>query len=176
MRIAKRTKKITVCAMAAALGTTVLYFGSFIEVLDISTAVLASLLCTIMVIEYGKGAPWSVFFATALLSMLLLPNKLPALLYLLFFGYYPILKERIERTRSRIVGWIVKLCVFAVATTLLFLLASIFTVELDMPAGTIMKGIFVALIACTLILYDVALTRMITFYIIRLRQRFKKIF
>ena len=51
----KRTKRIAVCAMSAALCTTILYLGSFIEVLDMSMAVLASLLTMIMVVEYGKG-------------------------------------------------------------------------------------------------------------------------
>ncbi len=162
--------------MASALGTTILYLGSFIEALDISMAVLASVLCVIMVIEYGKGAPWSVFFVTSLLSLLLLPNKFPALLYTLFFGYYPIIKEKIEKIPSRIVGWIIKLCIFAAATGLLFLLTTIFTVDVDIPGGTIMKAVFIVLIALTLILYDLAMTRIISFYIIRLRQRFKKIF
>ena len=165
--------------MASALGVTVLYLGSFIEVLDISMAVLASVLCTVMVIEYGKGAPWSVFFVTALLSLLLLPNKFPALLYAVFFGYYPIIKEKIEKIPSRIAQWAIKLGVFGVATVLLFLLMNVFTVDLDMsefPGGTIIKAGFAILIALTLVIYDLALTKIITFYIIRLRNRFKKIF
>ena len=165
--------------MCSALGVTVLYLGSFIEALDISMAVLASVLCAILVIEYGKGAPWSVFFVTALLSVLLLPNKFPALLYAVFFGYYPIIKEKIEKIPSRIAGWAIKLCIFTVATALLFLLMNVFTVDLDVSefsAGPIIKAVFVLLLALTLVIYDLALTKMITFYIVRLRHRFKKIF
>ena len=165
--------------MASALGVVALYLGSFIEVLDISAAVLASVLCAVMVIEYGKGAPLSVFLVTALLSLLLLPNKFPALLYVVFFGYYPIIKEKIEKIRSRIAQWAVKLCIFAAATVLLFLLMNVFTVDVDMsecPGGIIIKAAFALLIALTLVIYDLALTKIITFYIIRLRNRFKKIF
>ena len=162
--------------MAAALGTVILYLGSFIEVLDISMAVLASVLCAVMVIEYGKGAPLSVFFVTSLLSLLLLPNKFPAILYTVFFGYYPIIKEKIEKIPSQLATWAIKLCIFAAATGLLFLLTNIFTVDVDMPAGTIMKIVFVVLIALTLILYDLAMTKIISFYIFRLWQRFKNIF
>ena len=162
--------------MSAALCTTILYLGSFIEVLDMSMAVLASLLTMIMVVEYGKGAPWSVFGVTAILSLLLLPNKFPALLYTLFFGYYPIIKEKIEKLRLRFVGWVIKIGVFAIATALLLLLTKLFTSELDVPGGTIITIMFVLLSAITLVLYDIVLTRIISFYIIRLRQRFKKIF
>ena len=176
MGTAQRTKKITVCAMISALGVVALYLGSFIEVLDISTAVLASVMCTVTVIEYGKGAPWSVFLVTSLLSLLLLPNKLPALLYAVFFGYYPIIKEKIEKLRSVILQWVIKLCIFASAIALTFFASTIFAINVEMPADIIFKAIFAALIAITLILYDLALTKIISYYIIRLRHRFRKIF
>ena len=162
--------------MIAALSTVILYFGSFIEVLDLSMAVIASLMTTVMVIEYGKSAPWCVFGVTSLLSLLLLPQKFPALIYLLFFGYYPIIKAYIERIRKRFVCWIIKIGIFAVATALLLFLSKLLLLEVDMPASTVMSALFVALCALMLILYDLALTRMITYYIVRLRHRFKKIF
>ena len=67
-----------------------LYLGSMVEVLDISMAVIASLICVFAVIEYGKGYPWLIFSVTAILSLLLLPNKFPAVVYGCFMGFYPI--------------------------------------------------------------------------------------
>ncbi len=176
MSARKSTKRLTVSAMISALSVTLLYLGSFIEVLDITMAVIASLFSAVMVIEYGKGAPWSVFLVTSTLSLILLPQKLPALMYALFFGYYPIIKEYVEKTRSKLLSWAIKLVIFAFATALLLLLSKLFVAEVDMPAGTFMTVAFVVLSALMLILYDLALTRMISYYIFRLRQRFKKIF
>lgn len=170
------TKRITVSAMTAALGVVILYLGSFIEVLDISVAVLASMLSLVIVIEYGKAAPYSIYAATSILSLLLLPQKLPALMYTLFFGYYPIVKESIERLRNRILQWSVKLCIFSAAIALFLWLSSLFAVDLDIPAGKMWLAVFIALAALTLVLYDVALTRVVSFYIIRLRHRFRKLF
>ena len=98
------TKRLTVCAMLAALGVVLLWIGSILEVAEISMAVIASLLCVVAVIEYGGVAPWLVFAATGALGLILLPNKGIAVTYLLFFGYYPIIKEKIER-RTRGVRW-----------------------------------------------------------------------
>ena len=176
MSAKKNTKRLTVSAMLAALSVTLLYLGSFIEVLDLTMAVMASLFSAVMVIEYGKGAPWSVFGVTSVLSLILLPQKLPALMYALFFGYYPIIKEYVERIRSRILSWSLKLVIFAFATALLVLLSKLFVPEVDMPKGTLMTVVFIVLSALMLFLYDLALTRVISYYIIRLRQRFKKIF
>jgi len=176
MSTRKNTKRLTVSAMLSALSVTLLYLGSFIEVLDLSMAVLASLFTVVMVIEYGKGAPWSVFLVTSALSLILLPQKLPALMYALFFGYYPIIKEYVEKMRSRLLSWTVKVAIFAFATALLLLLAKLFVPDVDAPIGTFMTVAYVVLSAIMLVLYDLALTRMISFYIIRLRHRFKKIF
>ena len=90
--------------MLSALGVVLLYIGSLVEALDLSAAVLASLACIIAVIEYGKGAPWAVYGVTSVLSLILLPVKTPAAFYAIFFGFYPILKEKIER-RPRLLQW-----------------------------------------------------------------------
>ncbi len=176
MSARKKTKRLTVSAMVSALSVVILYLGSFIEVLDLTMAVTASLFITVMVIEYGKGAPWSVFLVTSVLSLILLPQKLPALMYALFFGYYPIIKEYVERIPSKLLSWAIKLVIFAFATALLLLLSKLFVPEVDMPMGALMTGAFIVLSALMLFLYDVALTRIITYYIVKLRHRFKKIF
>ena len=79
--------------MLAALGCVILYMGAFFEVMDISMAVIASLCATLAVIEFGTASALSVYGVTAILSLILAPRS-PAAMYLLFFGYYPILKER----------------------------------------------------------------------------------
>ena len=86
-------KRLTVCAMLTALGVIFLGIGALIEVLDISMAVIASICVIIPMIEYGKGAPWMVYAAISVLSLLILPSKFPAALFALFAGFYPILKE-----------------------------------------------------------------------------------
>ena len=158
----------------AALGVVILYLGSFIELLDISMAIAASMIAALIVIEYGGAAPWSVYGVTSILSLLLLPQKLPALMYAVFFGYYPIIKERLEKIKSKIIQWIIKLAIFNIATLLLLLLMSLFTVEA--PEGFSLKVAFIALSNLMLILYDIAMTRVVSYYIFRLRHRVKKIF
>ena len=163
----------------AALSTVILYLGALIDVLDISMAVLASVFVAIMVIEYGGILPWTVFGTTSLLSLILLPYKLPAFIYLVFFGYYPIIKAYVERIRRKIMRWAVKLCIFIAGSSLLFLLSKIFITDIVVPEGIIAKifAVMVILVFIFIIfLYDLALTRVITFYIVRLRHRFRKIF
>ncbi len=157
--------------MLSALGVILLYAGSLFEVIDLSMAVIASLACVIAVIEYGKGAPWLVFGVTAVLSLVLLPNKTPAVMYALFFGFYPILKEKFERC-GRTRCWVLKEAVFNISLVLI-LLAMKFLLFLPDAIPPAMYAVAIALCEAIFILYDIALTRLISMYIYKIRSRFR---
>lgn len=165
------TKKMAVLSMLTALSVVILYLGSFIEVLDLSVAVLASILCIVAVIEYGGGAPWLVYAATSILSLVLLPQKMPAFVYAVFFGFYPIIKEKLEKNLKKWLSWLVKIVIFnaaiflTVAASKWLFVAEATTVGFDIA--------FIAIAEVTLILYDIALTRVVTLYVFKLRKRFK---
>ena len=167
------TKDLAVCAMLSALGVVLLYLGSFVEIMDMAMAAIASFAVIITVIEYGKGAPWAVYGVTSILSLILLPQKTPAAFYALFFGFYPIIKEKIER-KSKILRWVIKEVVFNIC----FALMALVTIFFFTPAGSeletpLLIAVTVILGEVAFILYDIALTRMISFYVFRLRDRLR---
>ncbi len=167
----KRTKRVALCAMLSALGVVVLYLGSLIEVLDISMAVIASLFAVAAVIECGGLAPWAVYAVTGILSAVLLPSKLPAVMYILFFGFYPIIKEKIEKIRGVVLCWAVKEIIFNVCLVSLMLIAKWFMLD---PEGMfVFEVIFFGLANVAFVLYDIALTRLISLYIFRIRKKFR---
>ena len=168
----KRTRTLTVCAMMSALGVVALYIGSIIEVIDISMAVIASLFVIFTVIEYGGAAPWAVYAVTGVLSAVLLPNKFPAAMYILFFGFYPILKEKIEKLDSRACQWVIKEAVFNVCLIILMLLAR-WLLFFESDIMTIIWAVFFILANGTFVIYDIALTRLISLYIFKLRHKFR---
>ncbi|MBQ7383790.1 MAG: hypothetical protein IJV72_03255 [Clostridia bacterium] len=168
----EKTRKLTICAMMSALGVVTLYLGSLIEVLDISMAVIASLFVIFTVIEYGGAAPWAVYAVTGVLSTVLLPNKFPAAMYLLFFGFYPILKEKIERLSSRVWQWVIKEAVFNLALVILMFVARwLLFIEADII--TVIWAVFFLLANGTFVIFDIALTRLISLYVFKLRRKFR---
>ncbi len=168
----ERTKRVAMCAMLSALGVVVLYLGSIIEVIDISMAVIASIFAIFAVIEYGAGAAWSIYAITGILSAILLPNKFPALMYILFFGFYPIVKEKIEKLPRKIVQWALKELLFNVCLVLLMLIGN-YILMIDMRAWFAMEVIFFVLANGTFVIYDIALTRLISLYVFRFRNKFR---
>lgn len=170
-RIRKRTKDLTLCAMLCALGVVLMLLGSLVEVLDLTAAALASMLCIYAVIELGGHYPWMLWLATSLLSLLLLPLKTPAIFYSLFLGYYPILKAKLE-SRGKLLCLVLKLLVFHAALLLIVLVFwAFFPAMLETPYGPWIYPVLYLLALGAFLLYDLALTRMITAYLVRFRAK-----
>ena len=164
-------KRLTVCAMLTALGVIFMGIGALIEVLDISMTVLASLCVIIAIIEYGKGTPWMVYAAISVLSLLIIPSKLPVVFFALFFGFYPILKEMLER-KPKVIRWVLKEIIFNVSLAAMFgaYFWLFFEGNIQVPW---MIAVAVILSEIIFIIYDIALTRIITVYVIHIRHRLK---
>ena len=167
---AQKTKKLAICSALSALGVVTLILGSLFGVLDISMAVIASLFAIIAVIEYGGSAPWLVFAVTSVLSLMIMPQNSSAWMYMLFFGYYAIIKEKLER-RNKILSWVFKELIFNAALAAIFVIGKLLLYKNTSEPLII----YIALIAlCEMVfpIYDIALTRLISMYVYKIRNRF----
>ena len=81
--------------MMAALCVVILFLGSIVESLDISLAILAGLVVMIVSTEYADRVGFFVF-ATASVISLMLPVKSAGILFLAFFGWYPLVQKWIQ--------------------------------------------------------------------------------
>ena len=82
--------------MFAALVVAILAVGSLIDVLDLTLALFAGVLVMIVDVEFSEGCAWSVFAVSAPLSFLL-PVRTAPLLFVLFFGWYPLFRKHIRK-------------------------------------------------------------------------------
>ncbi len=158
----QRTRLLALCAMLSALGVVLMYVGSFVEILDFSVALIASFAVILLVIERGGAYPWLIYAVTALLSLLLLPNKLPAVVYAGFMGFYPIAKEKLERISLRWVCFLIKLAVFNLSLLLMWGVALLLVGEVPLGMGAVA---FIAIAEVVFVFYDYALSVMITGYL-----------
>ena len=143
--------------------------GSVVQILDLSMAVIASIIIIYATIELRGYWPYLIYTVTSLLSLLLLPDKFIAVVYALFCGYYPALKFIIEKKLPRIYEWIAKLVVFNSALTAV---AFISVKLLYIPADEIFFGWLMYLGGnFVFIIYDMALTNLISFYFFKLKKR-----
>ena len=167
----KGTRALTVSAILCALGVILLALGSLLQILDITMAALASFLVVFAVIEIGGKYPFLIYAVTALLAILLVPYKTAPLLYLCFAGYYPLLKAVLEGHLPRVWAWVLKLVAFNAALALMILLA--FALFADFTGPATWYYYLLPLCSVVFVIYDIALTRVITMYLHHWRQRFR---
>ncbi|MGM9653588.1 MAG: hypothetical protein ACI3XP_08135 [Eubacteriales bacterium] len=161
------TRRLVTCGILCALSVTFMLIGAITDILDLSMMMLATLCVAFPVIEIDVRWAWLVWGVTAALSLLLLPKKEIALLYLLG-GMYPIAKSAFERLHP-VLSWTLKLSMFNTVQLFYILLAQkilgLSGEGYEFVAGAMLLNNLVFLI------YDFALTVFISFYLLRLRKR-----
>ncbi len=165
-----KTRRLAFSAMLSALGVVILYLGSVINVLDLTMVAIASLIIFFAVMELGTPYQYLIYAVTSLISVLILPDKVAAVTYLLVGGIYPILKEMLERLHY-IIAWILKLSFFNTVLSLI-VAATVYLLNVD-DSDVGFSLMFYGLGNLTFVLYDIATTRLITLYLVKLRQRLR---
>lgn len=171
--------------MATALSVVLLLLTMF-DILSISVAAMASLIIMVCVMELSRGWALGVWAATSIIGFLVVPNKEGVLLYIAFFGYYPILKGIIEsKIKNRILEYVIKLTIYNAAVFaaeyILFKVMNIPLTEfLDVKEGSwlaqhIMPILFVA-VNVLFFMLDYLYTAFATLYLHRWQKRFRKLF
>ena len=162
----KHTKKLAFSAIVTALSVVFLYVGALFDVLDLSAAALASLCVLWVMIEFGARWALAVYAATSLLSLLLLPAKLPAVLFAGLFGYYPPLKALYEQKLHGGFVWIAKVATLNAATFLMILIVRYVATE-----ALWFELLLLAVANVVFVIYDIALTRLMRAYVLVWRKR-----
>ncbi len=157
------TRRLAYASVGCALQIVILYLGALLDVLDISAAALAGFVNVWAVIELGSFYPWVMWAVTATVSLLLLPAKAPAVLYLLLAGYYPMLKNLFEKC-NKVISWALKIVVFNAALALTLFVCIKFLGMEDAWGGK-MTAVLFAVGNPTFVIYDIAATRLIRVYL-----------
>lgn len=177
--------KTALGAMATAL-SVVLLIPTALDLLYIALPAAAGIIVLFCVIELSKGWAFGVYAATSLISVLVVPNKEAVVLYILFFGYYPILKGLIEgKIKNRVLEYVIKVLIFNVAVFsaefVFFKIMNIPLTEfLDVEEGSLLsKYILPILFAIANVMFfflDYLYTASATLYISRWQKIFRKTF
>ncbi len=166
-----KTKMLALSSCFVALGVTLMYFGAITNVLDLTMVAVTSVAVYFAVIEMGGYYPYMIYAATTVLALILLPDKFSAIAYMAFGGIYPILKEKFER-RKKPVCIFLKFLFFNIAGVAI-ILVSIFILNFSTEDGIPYYIATLALANVAFLLYDIAMTRMITLYLFKFRQMLK---
>lgn len=157
----KQNKKLIISSIIAALALFLMIIAGIIPIGTYAIPVVASLLYIVLVKETGYGWALMAYAVTSIMSLILCADKETAINFILFFGYYPILKMQLEKIHLLALRIIIKLtifnaamiAVFYIATFILMIPASAYTVF-----GLYIPWIILAVGNVVFIIYDYALT------------------
>lgn len=156
-----------------ALSIIFLYLSCVSPTARLGIAAIAGLFPAGAVVSMGLGAGFFCYGATGLLGLLLLPGKGNMVLYLLFFGLWPMLKCLLERLPNRILEWVCKLAIFnAVAAVFWFGLRTLLLPFL--PAAMNQGWMVFAGGSIAFIVYDIGFSKLIGFYEARVDRVLRK--
>ena len=180
------TRRIAMCAVLCALAVVMLGLGAIIEVIDITAAAVAALVLLPILLCYGARYAWLSYAVTGVLGVLLMPQSLGAWMFAGLTGFYPIVKQRLDRL-PRVLSWVVKLLLLA---AVLFLYLGIFYFILLGGEGSLfdafLKGFgeedgtplmawaVIILSLFTYILFDLLIDRLLILYYLRWQKRVER--
>lgn len=134
-------------------------------------------LILVMVVELGHRPALVVYAAVAALAMLISPDRSAAVLFLVFFGYYPVVKQKLEQLPSRLIELACKLALFTVTIAVSYLVV-IYVFGLtdlldsfgELAGYALLFAVGLGNILC--LIYDYILTRCYTLYVGWFRPNF----
>lgn len=164
------------CGLAVVL----MLSGSIIPFATFCAPALSGLLMIPIAMECGMRFGWISYLAVSILSILLVPDKEMAAIFLFILGYYPMLKAYLHRIKSKILRILAKAAVFNGAILAMYsILLFVFPVQaLVQEFSSTAKPMLVALLLMGNLcfwIYDAALVNIVRVYTIKLRPRIKKI-
>lgn len=171
----KNTAKITFSAIMAALATAFM-LTSFFPYLTYAIPAIAGLFIMVTLLEAGWKWAFGAYLSSAVLVFLTAEPE-SGLMYVFFFGYYPIVKALLEKIRKSFIEWPIKLIVFNGAVLLIYMvLAKVMNIEMDSMGEFMKYGTAILLAAGNIvfILYDIAVSRMAMFYFSMVQPKIKR--
>jgi hypothetical protein len=167
----QKIKKISLCALLCAVSVVLMLVGSVFQSLDLTVAVAAGLTVAVAMIECGMKWAVMLYFATGILSAVLLPAKTPALFYILIGGVYPIIKSLAEKIKNKKAVWLLKITGFNLFYTAI-IWAGKSLLQINDPIFSFNIPVYI-LGNATFVMYDIAFTRLVVLYLKRIRRKLK---
>ena len=173
----RQTSRIALSGVIAALSVVVLFLTGFIPAATVALPAVAGCLLIAVVAETNVRWGLVVYAVVAVLSLLLVPDREAALLYIVFFGYYPSLYGALSRVHNRVLSWLLKFSVFNAAILIESVLAVFLLhipVEEMLPFGWISIPILWILFNLVFVFYDLSMNGLIVMYIRRIHPAVSK--
>lgn len=169
MRSSKKIKAITFSGICIALIVVMLFMASIVDILDYTISAICGIVVTFILIEFGMSYAVLSYAGASILGLILVPNKINAILFVAFCGWYPFVKRYLERL-PEIFCLITKFAVFNISLAAIYFVSKAF---FPFEGSTKLLVAMYLLCNVTFFLYDTLITKLIWLYVHKYRKLFK---
>lgn len=171
----KNSKVIAYSGVATALSVVMLFLGSIFWVLGYTMPLVASLVMIILLDSISQKSALLTFVSTSIISFILLNDKECVLLYVLFFGYYPLIRDKINDIKPKFLSYLLKFITFNAAMVLTQVLCVyVFGIPFDDMLGKWGIVVFVLCLNLVFVVFDKLYTLLLRLYRIKLKKKVEK--
>ena len=168
-----RSKQMALCGLLTALAVVFMVLTGAIGIGTFAGPALAMAVLMPVLEEYGSKTATLTYTAAAILGLLIVPEPELALVYAAF-GWYPILRPKLNRIPSRPLRLVVKILLCTAVILLLYgVLLRLLGMTADLMGSTLLFNLLLLVLGIlTFLLTDLALERLTFLWRKRFRKRF----
>jgi hypothetical protein len=140
---------------------------------------VAGIFLMIIAEEVSMGWAWLTYTSVSILSMLITADKEAALVFVMLFGHYPMVRMYLENLKFKPLRYIIKLAIYNICL-ISFFMVTVFVFGLDQmltdmnDLGKYGGLILLGLANIIYVLYDFNLGALYVLYIKRLMPKFRR--
>lgn len=116
----KVSYKVSLGGIVAALCLVMMFLTAVFPPLNMTLPLFAGMLISVVAIEVSPSWALVTYIVVSILSFFMTPDKEAAIFFAALFGYYPVLKDCVDKMKTKIIAWIIKLVVFDAAMVLIY--------------------------------------------------------
>ncbi|MDE6520641.1 MAG: hypothetical protein K2K91_09365 [Ruminococcus sp.] len=164
--------KVALGGIVSALCLMCMFLAGIMPMFYLILPMIAGILLMIIAEEVNKSWAWLTYISVSILSIFITADKESALVFIMLFGHFPILRLYIEKIRLKILRWLIKLVIFNVCAVSFFY-TTVFIFGIDQMLEDMNDlgkyGAVIMLVLCNIIfvLYD--LNMHILYYLYKIK-------
>lgn len=153
--------RVALGGIISALCLTLMFLCGVFPALYIAAPMCAGMLMIILAEEVSSGWAWLTYLSVSLLALVVTFDKEAALMFILFFGYYPILRPKLEHIPLKLLRLVVKLAIYeSFLCADYFLTVYVLGVPTFDDEGKIGLAVLAGFATLVFLMYDALLSRM----------------
>lgn len=119
-------KKIAYSGIIVALSVVMMIIGNLTPATKFFPPIISGFLLMLNRRYYGLSNALATFVAASLIMLFVSPSKVSAMAYIGVFGYYPTLYFELEKIKSAVLRWTIKIVLFEGLGVILLQLVKVF--------------------------------------------------